>query len=40
MATCPNCNSSLSCGCQISTASDGTRVCNNCASAYEQNKKK
>jgi len=35
MSVCPNCKSTLSCGCQIRTASDGARVCANCISAYE-----
>jgi len=34
--TCQNCNSALSCGCQKKIASDGTKVCANCISAYEK----
>jgi len=34
-ATCPNCKSVLTCGCQLKTASNGTRVCNNCIQSYE-----
>ena len=37
---CPNCNSTLSCGCQIKTASDGKKVCNNCITNYEKSIKK
>lgn len=33
---CPRCNTQLSCGCQIKSASDGTRVCNSCITNYEQ----
>jgi len=33
---CPNCNSTLSCGCQRRTASDGTQCCSSCVSQYEQ----
>jgi len=36
MATCPNCKSKLSCGCQKKTAADGTQVCANCISKYNQ----
>lgn len=35
MSTCPNCRTTLSCGCQIRTASNGARVCANCISSYE-----
>ena len=33
---CPNCNATLSCGCQRRTASDGKGCCSSCVSAYEQ----
>lgn len=36
MAQCLNCKSSLSCGCQRRTASNGASVCANCLAAYEQ----
>jgi hypothetical protein len=36
MAQCNNCKSSLSCGCQNRKASDGTQVCANCITQYEQ----
>lgn len=32
---CPNCNSTLSCGCQKRVASDGKQVCSSCLQAYE-----
>jgi hypothetical protein len=35
MATCSNCKSSLSCGCQKRKASDGTAVCTKCQASYE-----
>jgi len=35
MATCPNCNKTLTCGCQKRKASDGKAVCANCIKAYE-----
>lgn len=35
MSQCPNCKSTLSCGCQRRTASDGTAVCGSCLSTYE-----
>jgi hypothetical protein len=31
MATCPNCGSNLSCGCQKRTLADGKQGCANCA---------
>jgi hypothetical protein len=34
-ATCPNCKTRLSCGCQNRRASNGTAVCSNCISKYE-----
>jgi hypothetical protein len=35
MATCSNCKTTLSCGCQRRTASDGKAVCSNCLTSYE-----
>jgi DNA primase catalytic subunit len=35
MATCKNCNTRLSCGCQKRRASDGKEVCTNCVNTYE-----
>ena len=35
MNTCPNCGTTISCGCQIRTASNGSKVCNNCITSYE-----
>ena len=32
---CPNCNSTMSCGCQKRVASDGKQVCSSCLQAYE-----
>ena len=32
---CSNCNTTLSCGCQRRTASDGKQVCSGCVNAYE-----
>lgn len=32
---CPNCNNTLSCGCQKRVASDGTQVCTSCIASYE-----
>lgn len=32
---CNNCKTTLSCGCQQRTASDGKQVCSNCISSYE-----
>lgn len=37
--TCPNCNTTLSCGCKKRTASDGTQVCTTCLASYEQSLK-
>ena len=34
-AACPNCGTSLSCGCQKRTASNGNPVCANCITDYE-----
>jgi hypothetical protein len=34
-ATCQNCKSNLSCGCQRRTASDGSSVCTMCLNTYE-----
>lgn len=33
--TCSNCKSSLGCGCQKRTTSDGKSACSKCLSAYE-----
>ena len=33
--TCNNCKTTLSCGCQVRTASNGARVCSHCITAYE-----
>jgi hypothetical protein len=35
MATCSNCKSKLSCGCQRRTASDGAATCTSCLASYE-----
>lgn len=35
MATCPNCNNKMSCGCQKRQASDGKTVCSQCLNTYE-----
>ena len=32
---CPNCQSTLSCGCQKRRASDGKDICTNCQVEYE-----
>ena len=32
---CSNCNTQLSCGCQVRTASNGTKVCSSCLNNYE-----
>ena len=37
---CTNCGTALSCGCQVRTASNGTRVCTSCVTSYEQTLKK
>lgn len=34
-AICPTCNSKLSCGCQLTSASDGARICTLCKARYE-----
>ena len=34
-ATCSNCKSKLSCGCQKRTASNGAQCCTMCLGAYE-----
>lgn len=34
-AICPNCRKTLSCGCQLKTASNKASVCTLCISAYE-----
>jgi transcription elongation factor Elf1 len=36
MNTCPNCGTAITCGCQVRTATDGTKVCTNCMAQYEQ----
>jgi hypothetical protein len=36
MAQCNNCKTTLSCGCQNRTASNGVQVCSNCLAQYEQ----
>jgi transcription elongation factor Elf1 len=36
MNTCPNCGAAITCGCQVRTATDGTKVCTNCMALYEQ----
>jgi hypothetical protein len=35
MSQCQNCKSTLSCGCQTRTASNGASVCANCVAMYE-----
>lgn len=35
MAQCNNCKTTLSCGCQNRTASNGVQVCSNCILSYE-----
>jgi len=32
---CPNCNNTLSCGCQKRVASNGAQVCTSCIASYE-----
>lgn len=43
MASCQNCKSKITCGCQKRKASDGKEVCSTCITKYElslkQNKK-
>lgn len=34
--SCQNCHATISCSCQIRTASDGKQVCSNCVNSYEQ----
>jgi len=34
-AICPTCNSRLACGCQLTNASNGVRVCTLCKGKYE-----
>jgi len=33
---CTNCNSQITCGCQVRVASDGLKVCTNCVTFYEK----
>jgi len=33
---CPNCNKTLTCGCQKKIASDGKAVCTSCLASYEE----
>jgi hypothetical protein len=33
---CTSCGTQLSCGCQLRTASNGTKVCTGCITNYEQ----
>lgn len=33
---CSNCNSQITCGCQVRFASDGSKVCTNCINFYEK----
>jgi hypothetical protein len=35
MATCSNCKTKMSCGCQKRSASDGKSVCSKCVTSYE-----
>lgn len=35
MATCSNCKTNMSCGCQKRSASDGKSVCSKCLASYE-----
>lgn len=34
-AICPTCHSRLACGCQLTNASNGVRVCTLCKAKYE-----
>lgn len=34
---CSNCGAQVTCGCQVRTASNGTRVCSTCVATYEAN---
>lgn len=36
MAKCPNCGTTLTCGCQKKKASNGMQGCNNCIARLEQ----
>lgn len=36
MRTCPNCGTTITCGCQDRIATDGKLVCSNCIALYEQ----
>lgn len=36
MRQCSNCGTQITCGCQDRIASNGTRVCANCITLYEQ----
>lgn len=36
MKSCTNCGATITCGCQERVASNGTTVCGNCISLYEQ----
>lgn len=33
---CPNCSSTITCGCQKKKASDGTALCSKCIDQYEK----
>lgn len=35
MKACPNCGTTITCGCQERVASNGKQVCGNCITAYE-----
>lgn len=39
MSVCPNCNKTLSCGCQRRTASNKVAVCSGCLGSYEKSLK-
>jgi hypothetical protein len=34
-STCPNCKKLITCGCQLKTASNNTKVCTSCIANYE-----
>lgn len=36
MTYCQNCGTQITCGCQERVASNGTKVCASCITAYEQ----
>lgn len=36
MRTCPNCGTTITCGCQDRVASNGKQCCQSCISFYEQ----